>query len=224
MTARRAFSGARSALIFIGTAALLTAIIAGGIRFYSLLKTTAGAAARNAVTQAVNAAVKDMIGSGEIRCEDIIILEKDSEGNVSALTADMAAAELINAEVSERVREAVAEQGQSIFIPLGTAFGGAILSGRGARIPVKIISVGAVSARMRHGFSDSGINQTLHSLVLCVEAEVNVLVPGRTIAITTRDEICLAETVIVGGVPESYTYFADNGELDSVLDKYDIVN
>ncbi len=168
--------------------------------------------------------MRDMMNAGEIRCGDIIILERDAEGRVAALTTDAAAAGLVSAEVSTRVRRAVSEQGQDISIPMGTAFGGALLSGRGARIPVKIVSVGAVSAKMKHGFSESGINQTLHSLVLCVEVQLSILLPGKTVSVSTSDEVCISETIIVGGVPENYTYFADNGELGSVLDKYDIVN
>ena len=65
-------------------------------------------------------------------------------------------------------------------------------------------------------FESAGINQTRHRILLRVTAKMTVLIAGYAAPASVSTEVCVAETVIVGSVPENYTVITD-GE---VFDKY----
>ena len=195
------------------------------LRLRPLIANIAIAAASDSVTKAVNSAVGEKIADGSIDYMDMIRFEKDTEGHISALTANMPKITELQTQIVTRVIELLKEKRVSEFsIPVGNLIGGSLLSGRGFGIPVRIVSAGATTASFSNKFSSAGINQTRHQIVLAVNVDINILIPASIVKTTVCCEISVAETVIVGDVPESYTFFEDNGELNSKLDKYDIVS
>ena len=72
-----------------------------------------------------------------------------------------------------------------------------------------------------HQFSSAGINQTRHRILLDVDVHVSILLPGLTTYTKVSNEISVAETVIVGGVPDTYTYFSTTpDEIENYADEY----
>ena len=71
---------------------------------------------------------------------------------------------------------------------------------------MELLSAGDVTTQFRHSFEQAGINQTLHRVMLDVSVTVYLLIPGETLSTQVDSEICVAETVIVGQVPETYLY------------------
>jgi hypothetical protein len=69
-------------------------------------------------------------------------------------------------------------------------------------------SVGSSSAKFENQFQSAGINQTNHQIILKVDVKVSILLPGYTTATTVSTAVTVAETVVVGAVPETYTYFS----------------
>ena len=67
-----------------------------------------------------------------------------------------------------------------------------------------ILSIRNSDAALTSAFSQAGINQTLHQLVMVVSVDVSVLVLGQTSSFTVNSEVVVAETVIVGDVPSTY--------------------
>lgn len=77
---------------------------------------------------------------------------------------------------------------------------------------MKLLAV-ANSDRISMGeFSDAGINQTHHKIMLTVALDLVVLLPSGTVTEHVDTDVCVAETVLLGRVPESYTYFNSVGE------------
>ena len=89
-------------------------------------------------------------------------------------------------------------------IPLGNIFLPELLSGRGPLLPVKIISVSSSDAKFMNRFSEAGINQTLHQIVIEVILAATALTPVGTTTVQVSSQVVVAETVIVGTVPNSY--------------------
>ncbi len=52
-------------------------------------------------------------------------------------------------------------------------------------------------------FSEAGINQTLHQLNMQISVDVAVLILGETKSFTISSQVIVAETVIVGQVPNT---------------------
>ena len=94
-------------------------------------------------------------------------------------------------------------------IPLGSIFLPEFLSGRGPQIPVNILSIRNSEATFSSSFTQAGINQTLHQLIMEIFVDVTVLVLGETNSFTVSSHVVVAQTIIVGHVPD--TYFQNGG-------------
>ena len=195
--ARRTLRG----LVLVLIAAAMTA---GALAFRSLVTELAVATARDAVVTAVNAIVKDIMTDGDFDPATLVTLEKDSLGNAAAITTNVAAMNLLSAELLERAVASTAENVITVKIPVGNLFGSILLLGRGPSVPVSITMLSSSVAGFRSEMSAAGINQTRHQILLDVRADVSLLMPWRAISTTVDTEILVSETVIVGEVPESY--------------------
>ena len=72
-------------------------------------------------------------------------------------------------------------------------------------------------SKVNSEFVSKGINQTIHKINLDLNCKVSILTPIETISETIEATVLLAETVIVGEVPENYYYYDDINS-DKVLD------
>ena len=93
----------------------------------------------------------------------------------------------------------------SIKIPVGTIIGGDLIFGRGPGIDVKVMPIGTVATEIQNEITSAGINQTRHQIILVVNVQMSVITGIRRLPTNVSTTICIAETVIVGKVPESYT-------------------
>jgi len=161
----------------------------------------------------VAAAVEEAIQRGDINYEAFVTFEKDATGRVTALRSNVAEVNRMQSAISEEILRRLSEVSTSeLRIPIGTLTGSALLSGRGPYITVRMQAVGSASAVFRNEFSAAGINQTRHQILLEVDVYMSILLPGIRTSTTVANEIAVAETVIVGSVPESYTYFSASAE------------
>ena len=178
-----------------------------------VLTSMASARVSNSVNRIVAAAVEEAIQRGDINYEAFVTFEKDATGRVTALRSNVAEVNRMQSAISEEILHRLSEVSTSeLRIPIGTLTGSALLSGRGPYITVRMQAVGSASAVFRNEFSAAGINQTRHQILLEVDVYMSILLPGIRTSTTVANEIAVAETVIVGSVPESYTYFSASAE------------
>lgn len=171
------------------------------------VETLAVSDAVNRVSLAISQSVARCVSEQGVTYSDLVSIETDAAGNVTSLTRDLASASRLNALLVEYITEDLGQLQQEEFgIPLGTLTGWVIFSGKGPVIEVELLSAGDVTTRFRHNFEQAGINQTLHQVMLDVSVTVYLLIPGETLSTQVDSEICVAETVIVGQVPETYLY------------------
>ena len=86
----------------------------------------------------------------------------------------------------------------------GSFSGFKLLAGRGPGVKIRISSIGNVETDLRSEFTSQGINQTLHRVFLQVDCEVSVLTPFKDISKKIANQVLLAESVIVGNIPDTY--------------------
>ena len=178
-----------------------------------VLTSMASARVSNSVNRIVAAAVEEAIQRGDINYEAFVTFEKDATGRVTALRSNVAEVNRMQSAISSEILRRLSEVSTSeLRIPIGTLTGSALLSGRGPYITVRMQAVGSASAVFRNEFSAAGINQTRHQILLEVDVYMSILLPGIRTSTTVANEIAVAETVIVGSVPESYTYFSASAE------------
>ena len=143
--------------------------------------------------------------AGDITYEDLVKVVQDSSGNITMIQANTAKMNQLAFDIAHLAQENIAEMGnQDISIPLGTAIGGQLLSGKGPIINVEVMPVGSVAFQFNNVFEESGINQTRHSISLQLKASISIVMAGSSREIDVTTEIPISETVIVGKVPDSY--------------------
>ena len=189
----------------------LTVLVISQLR--PVLTSMASARVSNSVNRIVASAVDEAIRNGEIDYDHLISFEKVTSGRVTALRSNVAEVNRMQSAIAEKILQRLTEVSVTeLRIPIGTLTGSALLAGRGPYITVRMQSVGSASAVFRNAFSAAGINQTRHQILLEVDVYMSILLPGIRTSTTVSNEIVVAETVIVGNVPESYTYFSASPE------------
>ncbi len=202
------------------TLALLALAAVAAAHLRPILTSLATARVANTVTRIVNAAVNETVYEGDVDYDRLISLDKDVEGRVVAVKSDMAEFNRLQSAILDNVLDRMSEvDTRELSIPVGTLTGSPLLAGRGPSIRVRMQSVGSPSAHFENQFSSAGINQTKHQIMLVVDVSVGILLPGFSTATRVSGSFCVAETVIVGSVPESYTYFYSD-DIKSTAEEY----
>lgn len=211
-----------SLLIFSGF--LLMALLCWQ-RLDPLVRDMAVTQANNAVTVAINAAIADKMLAGELEYDRLVELQTGADGSISAMQTDMSRVNRLRAELThDIIQRIMGTETADLSVPLGNLLGGNLLSGRGPEVPICIISVSQANTTLENGFRSAGINQTLHQIRVVVTVEVYVLIPGDSVCSTVSTTVTVAETLIVGKVPENYTYFEGDEKWDESLEQYDILS
>ena len=179
--------------------------------YREVIETLAHTQVMNTTSDLTNDAIARQIAEGVIQYDRIVYFEKDLDGRITALKTNMSEVNRLKTDILNIINdEILALDTSDIGIPLGSLFLPEFLSGKGPVIPVHILSIRNSDANFVSHFSQAGINQTLHKLTMEVSVDVAVLVLGRTQSFTVTSEVVVAETIIVGAVPETYLQTGGN--------------
>ena len=154
---------------------------------------------------------------------DIVSFIYDENGEIGALRTNPAMINSMKAMIMEGVNTELSKIGtEKVGISLGTLSGISYLYGTGAEIMFSVKPMGVARSQLYSRFESSGINQTMHSVVLQIDTEISPLLPGlnETFMITT--EFIVAQTVIVGEVPDSFSNIILDEQHYSELADFDI--
>ena len=174
-------------------------------KYRAVIRDLAETQVKNTTSDLTNDAIARQIASGDIRYDRIVYFEKDLDGRITALKTNMSEVNRLKTDILNIINdEILALDTSDIGIPLGSLFLPELLSGKGPVIPVHILSIRNSDATFSSNFVQAGINQTLHKLNMEVFLDVTVLVLGSTTEFTISSHMVVAETVIVGDVPETY--------------------
>ena len=171
------------------------------------------AKAYSMAVETLNRAVHTVTDDG-VSYDELVDTQLDVEGRVSMLRANtmrMNALAAQTAMVAEQ--ELNSFENQFVEIPLGAALGIRFLSGFGPRIPVQILPVGAVNTDYDTEFETAGINQTRHKIFLTLRASVSLIIPTGSQLVEVNTTMLIAESIIIGQVPESFVDVADQHDM-----------
>ena len=160
---------------------------------------------RNTTSDLINDAIVEQIANGNIQYDRIVYFEKDLNGRITALKTNMAEVNRLKTDILNLINdEILAQDTDHLGVALGSLVLPEFLSGKGPEIPVKILSIRNSDATFKSYFSEAGINQTLQQLTMDVIVDVTILVLGETTDFSVSSQVVVAETIIVGDVPDTY--------------------
>ena len=182
-------------------------------RYRSVIRELARTQVMNSTSDLTNDAIAKQIAEGTVAYDRMIYFEKDLDGRITALKTNMSEVNRLKTDILNIINDEMLALGtEDIGIPLGSLILPELLSGRGPAIPVRILPIRNSDGAFHSDFRNAGINQTLHQLVMEVSVDVSVLVLARTERFTVTSQVVVAETVIVGQVPQTYLHTGGNYE------------
>lgn len=189
---------------FLMVLLLAAATVTVSLYLRSLATELAVSTAQDKVVATVNAIIKSRMGTAEVDYGDLVNLEKDENGNICAVTTNVVAINKLSSDILMDVVEATKDHEMEIGIPIGSLTGSTLLLSRGPDILVKIEILSSSFTGFRSDLTTIGINQTRHQILLELEEDITLFMPWRTVNTSVSTEIPVAETIIVGQVPQSY--------------------
>lgn len=136
--------------------------------------------------------------------EEIIKVEKDSEGNIVMLKADTMKLNRIACDVALSSQNELKKIGQvGLELPLSYVAKNNILSGFGPNITVKMQPIGYIETKYVSNFEGAGINQTRHRIFVEVKTKIRIILPSNNNEIEIIHQVPICETIIVGKIPDN---------------------
>lgn len=174
-------------------------------KYHDVITTLAQTQVKNATSDLINDAIDKQISNGTIQYDRMVYFEKDLEGKITALKTNMSEVNRLKTDLLNLINdEILAMDSDHLGIPIGSLILPEVFSGKGPLIPVQILTIRNSEADFFSEFSQAGINQTLQKLNMQVSVDVAVLVLGKVDDFTISSQVVIAETVIVGQVPDMF--------------------
>lgn len=169
-------------------------------------------------------AIDNVLSRDDVSYRDIVTLTYKTDGSVAALRADTASLLRLRTQLSRAALLSLrSAESIPLSIPISSIFGfNAIPSSHSIQVSMRLSR--SFNAYFTSIFEECGINQTRHTILFSIAVEVYVLIPSRAKAITVKRDLPLAETVIVGAVPDAYTHIhrltddITEAEIDDIYD------
>lgn len=206
-----------------GITVLLIMLVLGMLVFFIDMRLKASilelaqAKAQIRVTELINQAVNDRIVR-ETEYKDIVFVHKDDAGRIVMIQANTIILNQIMAKTNTAILDGFKDGEDYVKVPLGQITGMALFSNAGPKVKVRIIPARQLHVSVKDQFEQAGINQTRHSIYLEVNSRIKMAVPLMGKDFNVISTIPIAETIIVGDVPNTYVNLSgDSGSLYPLL-------
>ena len=169
----------------------------------------------------ISKAVTDALNSGDFAYDTLVKVTKNNNGYVSSIESNMLAINKLQAIITNEVNAQFKNiSNETINLSTGTLSGFNFLYGKGPNITFKLEPVGYVESRLVSKFTSAGVNQTLHEIILEVDANISAVIPGFNTNVEIKSNYLIAETIVVGNIPESYTYITGDtrDDISKIMD------
>lgn len=190
----------------LALAAMIGAVIVVDAGIRPMVREAAAGQTQIAVNRIIQQAVLTVLEEDGLRYQSFVTLRQNQNGETTALTTDAVLINRLQGELLEKILQTLQETKQmTLRLPLGSLSGNQFLAGRGPMVTLHLQPVGMVKTKIINQFDEAGINQTRHRIQLQVTVDMLSLLPGYRISSQAQSNVILAETIIVGLIPDAYT-------------------
>ena len=161
--------------------------------------------AKNEISQIIDTEVKKVMLEEFFSYDKIVTITRDSENRVNSVSSDTTLINRFTNDLGMAIGNELDKK--SIIkhkIPITNLLGIELFAGIGPSIPIRFYPVSVTNADITHTFEEAGINQTIHTINLTVSVDMAIMVPLAQSVITTTSTMPIAQTLIVGTVPDAY--------------------
>ena len=203
-SARRQRRQRNAPVVFLLTVSIIILVISFFIFLQNLSADIAVSDASDIVAVNVNRAIAEIMSEGDYAGDYFVTFLRSESGEVTAVSSNMARINELSAKVLQRVIGATGRNTISVKIPAGNLTGISLLMGLGPRIPLEIDMLTTSTVDFTNSIVTAGINQSKHQISLIVNVDVDIIIPWCKRSTNVITEVLIADTVIVGRVPETY--------------------
>lgn len=156
--------------------------------------------------RAVSQAICDHIEASEIDYSDIVSFIYTDDGSIGAMRTNPAKINTMKASIMELANNRISElSDENVSIAIGSLTGISYLYGTGAELSFSVKPTGVARSQLISKFESTGINQTMHSVILIIHTEISPVIPGLSDSFFVDNEFVIAQTIIVGEVPDTFS-------------------
>ena len=156
------------------------------------------------ISKAVNNAIISVMDETNYSYTDLVDIVKNEKQeilsvNYNSLHINKLRSELVKATIEETQKLPVT----NLYIPIGNITSIDILQNKGPKLKFTITPSSYVEADMESVFQNTGINQINHQIFIILKVTANALIPNYSTSVYSENKVCVAETVIIGKVPNT---------------------
>ena len=198
----------RRILIFL--LAVIVAISSFGMFFelklHGVVVEFAQSAVKTVLINCANRAAEKVLAGLNVTYDSLAVISRNEEGLATTVEIDSVSANRLKSQIGDAIATEVAKyETVSFKVPLGAAFGIYLTHFPMPKLDYTVHVTTTVASNLTSNFESAGINQVLHQILLIISLESGLAVIKQNTAMTSVTEFIVAQTVIVGAVPEAFT-------------------
>ena len=161
--------------------------------------------AENEVSMVIDREIQRLMLEEFLSYDKIAIINRDSAGRVTSVSANSVLINNFANDLDIKIGGIIDDADRiEKGVYLSGLLGADLFAGIGPKIPIRFQPVSVTHADITHTFDEAGINQTLHTITLLISVDVEILLPMAHSTINVKSEMPIAQTLIVGMVPDAY--------------------
>ncbi|MDR2525613.1 MAG: sporulation protein YunB [Oscillospiraceae bacterium] len=202
---RRSRLSRRGLVLLLLVAAVLIALLCAGLdaRAKPQIHALASTAARQQASASITEAVQRVLAEEQVTYDRLVTIGASGagEGGIRSIETNAMEVNLLRGKINAAAEEAVSLRDARLRLPLGALLGSDLFAGSGPKLSVPLTMTGHALSDIRSDLTSSGVNQTMHRILMDLCVTLSVILPGEIVTTEISVTVCLAETVIVGNVP-----------------------
>ncbi len=190
---------------------ILSLVLIAFVRSRKLILLTAKSEAETIMLRAVDSATVEVLNSEDFSYDKLAVVSKNQEGTILGIEINSSKADILKSKLAQKITEILNEKSRfTVSIPFGNFFNNEYLTGFGPDLKFKIQMANTASLNFKSAFEESGINNTLHQIIITVDIPANIIITGGSDTFSVNTNVLAAQTVIVGQTPDSFTNVTEN--------------
>ncbi len=159
---------------------------------------------QSVVTQAANQAIIEQMEQSPLSYGDLITVQRNEAGEITLLSYNALEVNRLKSQITSTVISKVQMMDKTdIYIPLGSISNLDMFNNKGPLLHFVITPTAFVETDIESEFDTTGINQVNHRIFIVLKISASALIPNYSTDVEFQTRVCVAQTVIVGKVPEN---------------------